>query len=221
MIKTVVFDWNGTLLADTAACLAASNHVIKAIGGKAITMKTYRETFITPIIDFYEYHGHNREDIVRNSEKIGHLFHTFYEDRAKNCRSRGGAKTLLAWLKKNNIQAVILSNHTVNGIHAQLKRLKINQYIDDVLANTALDGAVHKRNKLDKLKIYLKQNHFKQNEAIIIGDTAEEIEMGKAVGIKTIAISGGYSNDKRLKHAGPDFLIKKLPKVEGIIKKLV
>ena len=44
-------------------------------------------------------------------------------------------------------------------------------------------------------------------QAVMIGDTEFDIEMGKAAGFTTIGVSWGYHSLERLNNAGPDFII--------------
>jgi 5-(carboxyamino)imidazole ribonucleotide mutase len=220
MIKLVVFDFNGVLIADTQACMETDNHVLKTFGGKPVGLKVYRDTIIIPAVNFYSMHGCNKKELLKNSKKLGNVFHTFYEKRASKIRGRKYAKKVLKWLYRSDIDSVILSNHTVVGIEYQLKRLGIKEYIKKLLANTALDSTLKARNKQEKLIDYIKSNKFKKSEVAIIGDSPEEIEMGKSAGIKTIAITGGYYSASRLRKSNPDFLINNLNELIGVVKKI-
>lgn len=217
MIKAIVFDFNGVLLADTQACLAADNHVLETFGGKPVNLKAYRDTFIIPAVNFYSLHGCDKNELLKNSQKLGNVFHTYYEPRAAKCRSRKGARELLKWLKGRSVTSVILSNHTVEGIEFQLKRLKLDRYIDQVLANTRQDDSMKGRNKAEKLKQLIKNNHYKKDDVLIIGDSPEEIEVGKSLGIATVAITGGYYATRRLKQSHPDHLINRLSELKDIV----
>jgi len=218
MLKLAVFDWNGTLLSDTRACLDADNQGIKFFGGTLVNLKQYRETIIIPSAIFYVKHGCNEKKIKKNIKKLGEVFHKYYEKRVAKCRGRKGAKIILEWLTKNSVKSIIISNHTVKGIEFQLKRLGIKKYILDILANSSQNASFKRRNKLEKLKDYLKVHKYKKNEILIIGDSPEEVEIGKALGIKTVAITHGYYSTARLKAAKPDFLISNLGELKTIVE---
>lgn len=220
MIKTVIFDWNGTLIADTIPCMAADNHVIKTFGGKPVNLPEYRNTIIIPSMTFYLLHGCNQSEMENNPQKIGKTFHSFYEPRVKNVRTRKGAKKLLNYLKKNHINSIILSNHTTCGIEKQLKRLNLEKFFTDLLANSALDTSMKKRNKKEKLADYLQQKNLKPQETIIIGDSPEEVEIGKSLGVKTISITDGYYSTLRLKNTHPDYIVNNLSSIINIIKNI-
>lgn len=217
MIKLVVFDWNGTLIADTNACWEADNHVLEVFGGKSVDLKTYRSTIIIPAINFYTTHGCSRAELENNCEKLGQVFDLAYEPRVLRCRTRRGTKKILLWLKKNSIRTIILSNHTIEGIMTQLYRLKIKNYFDDIVANTEISSAMKSQNKREKLKKYLSDNNIDRSEVIIVGDSPEEIEIGKLLHIKSCAITEGYYSIARLKSAKPDYLIHNLLDIKKII----
>ena len=219
MIKLVVFDWNGTLIADTLACCEANNYILKHYGGKKVSLKVYKETNIIPAIDFYVDHGCDRLYLIQESKKIGEVFHKYYEDRALKIRTRKNAHKLLKWLFDHKIESLILSNHTVSGIEKHFDRLKIKKYISGIIANQDLDASIIGRNKGEKLKIYLKKRKLKKEEVMIIGDSPEEVEIGKQIGIKTVAITNGYYSTNRLVKSKPDYLISNLEALIKIIRK--
>lgn len=219
MIKLVVFDWNGTLIADTFACMETYNHVLDIFGGKEVNLKTFRSTVIYPVIDFYIKHGCKRKELLQNSKKLGEIFHAYYESRVSKLRTRKNARKLLKWLYQHNIESIILSNHTEGGIKSQLQRLRIEKYFSIVLANIALDSFMKRRNKKEKLEHYLGQNKLKTSEVIIIGDSKEELEMGKHIGIKTVAITNGFSTASQLKRGNPDYLIDNLKQLITFVEK--
>ena len=88
------------------------------------------------------------------------------------------------------------------------------------MANIALDSTLKGRNKQEKLKLYIHKNNLLYQETIIVGDTIEEIEIGKKLGIPTVAVTGGFCTSKRLKSAKPDYLVTSLKEIPEIIKNL-
>ena len=218
MIKLIAFDWNGTLLADTANSCRASNKVFKIYGLKPISITGFRKTFTIPIKKMWENNGLNKEiDFLEQSK----TFHSIYEEYAVHTRTRQGSKTLLAWLENHRIKQMIYSNHIAPDIIKQLMRLNIFEYFDEVLARSAGDHS-HTLNKSKEQKLYdyVKRNKLKPLEVITVGDTEEEIEIGKAAGFYTVAITGGYNTTSRLKKQKPDFLIHKMLELKRIIQKL-
>lgn len=219
MIKLVVFDWNGTLFADTVATLDSVNYGFSKFGGKPpISMKAYRDTITTPVADFYVKHGFERDAVLTQLTAINRVFHDSYERRVSKTRTRKGAKKLLAWLKKNGVKTIILSNHTVSGIKLMLDKLGLARLVSEILANSDIDTALKQRNKLEKLRGYLSAGGYGKSEVLIVGDSLEEVEIGRQLGVTSVAITDGYCSTKRLKAASPDFLINSLESLAGVIK---
>ncbi len=219
MIKLVVFDWNGVLIADAQACTEIVSLVLQKYGRPAIDLKTYQNVYEVPIKNMYRKLGFTGAEIAREGMHIQDIFHEHYEPRIAHVRTRTGARRLLKWLSEENIECVIFSNHTIDGVRHQLERLKIGSYFSHVLANDKYQ-AMNGQTKGDRLKNFLADRPLKKEEALIIGDSAEEVVIGKRLGLATVAITGGYSSAARLKEAKPDYLIHNLIDMIDIIKEV-
>lgn len=220
MIKLVAFDWNGTIFADTYAILDSVNEVLKFLQLKSVSLNTFQQHFDVPVTKTYLGLGITEETIKSKALEIAKVFHSNYEIRAATVRTRAFVRQLLGWLSENKISAIIFSNHINEPIKKQLKRLKIEKYFSAVLANDALDAALKERSKKEKLRNYLKENNFSVSEVLVIGDTVEEIEIGKELGLITIALTHGNCSITRLKAAKPDYLIGSLKEPIGIIREV-
>lgn len=220
MIKLVAFDWNGTVFADTFAILYGVNEVFKILNLKPVTLKDFQNHFDVPVTKTYLGLGAPEELLRKRTKDIVNTFHSSYESRATKVRTRAYAKELLGWLSKNNIKSIIFSNHIDEPIKKQLKRLKIENFFSEVIANSALDSSFNGRNKHEKLKNYLTVNNLSPDEVLIIGDTIEEVEIGKDIGAIVVALTGGNCSTLRLKKHKPDYLIHNLREVIGIIDQI-
>jgi phosphoglycolate phosphatase len=140
MIKLVAFDWNGTLFSDTKACTKAVNEVLKVLGKKPVTVRDYQDHFDVPVTKTYIGLGITEKDVTTKSALIAKTFHTNYENKAQNLRTRANARKLLTWLHNRHISSIIFSNHIKNKIELQLKRLQIDNYFEGVLANALIQA---------------------------------------------------------------------------------
>lgn len=217
MIKLIAFDWNGTLLADTETTLLAINKNFTHYGLKPINLRQFQKTFHIPISSFWKNHGGKRKDLRKQSVN----FHRLYEEKANFCRTRKGTRQLLTWLEKNRITSVIYSNHLAPEIVKQLLRLNIRHHFSQVLARPANDHShTLARSKDKKLATVIKELRLKPSEVLTVGDSEEEIEIGKAFGYKTVAITGGFNSISRLKKRSPDFVINNLSALISITRNL-
>lgn len=220
MIKLVAFDWNGTIFADTFAIYESDNEVIKLLNLKPVGFKTFLENFDVPVEKYYLALGVSKKDLEQKAHQIQELFHSNYEPRAAKVRTRAGTAELLRWLNKNNIDSAIFSNHLIEPIRKQLKRLKIEKYFTEVFANSNSETAFKNRSKKEKLKDYINKKKILPKEALIIGDTIEEIEIARELGVFSVSITHGNCSITRLKAKKPDYLINSLKDIVEIIKKI-
>ncbi len=218
--KLAIFDWNGTILADTRMAWVASNECLKFYGAQPISYKQQLDTFDFPIIHYYKRNGVNIDKVLETKDEANEIFQTSYNALAKNARTRRGARKLLDWLRDNEVDCIILSNYLVEKIEAQLERLNIREYFGYISANTC-DGTsiLNSTSKLERISDFMIKRGYKPANAFIIGDSKEEPEIGRHMGILSVGITGGCISDKRLRAAKPDHLITALPETIDVLKK--
>ncbi len=220
MIRVVYFDWNGTLLADTQTVVDVVNKVTQKHKKGRLTKRRYQEIFNIPASELYKKMGFSEEEIKSHMKDIQQNFHKHYEPVASRTRLRTGARNVLNWLMNEGIDMVLASNHTRSGIDSQLDRLKLDQFFSFSSTNPDGNTASVKRTKGEKIKKHMLRHRYKPHEAIIVGDTPEEIHIGKEIGMYTVAITEGFSTKKRLKAEKPDKIITNLLQLIEIVKKL-
>lgn len=219
--KLVVFDWNSTLIADTQAAWKASNACLEYYGGKAITLEKFRETFTFPVIHFYTLNGVSADTVLRDKDGGNEVFQGTYERFAANARTRTGARRLLDWLTNEDYSVTILSNYLTDKINTHLERLKIDHYFHHVCAHNC-DGTtiLQSTSKAQRLSDYMIKRNYKPADTVIIGDTMEEPEIARALGLTSIGITDGCISRSRLAKATPDHTVTSLKDINVILKRL-
>ena len=221
MIKLVAFDWNGTILADAKLAADADNYVLEHYGFKPIDLRTMQEQFEIPISKYWSNLGLDGKFFKEHAKEIDSLFLKYYEPKENLCRTRSGSGEVLSWLNKKKIKSVIYSNHITPHIDKQLIRFKIRNYIGDILARKLGEfNHMHEKSKDQKLKSYVHELKLHPKEVITIGDTDEEVEIGKRFGYYTVALTDGHQSIVKLRAAKPDFLIHNLNELKNIITKI-
>lgn len=216
--KLAVFDWNGTLIADTKMAWEASNACLEFYGVEPITFERQLETFDFPIIHYYKRNGCDIDHVLATKNEANDIFQTHYDRLAEGARTRRYARQLLDWLHGNNVTCIILSNYLTVKIEHHLKRLGIRDKFHFISANTC-DGTsiLSSTSKLERLSDFIVKRGYHPDNTFIIGDSMEEPDLGRKLGITSIGITGGCINEKRLKKAEPDHLIGSLSAVPAIL----
>lgn len=214
-----VFDWNGTLLADTRQAWIASNECLKFYGKEPISLKQQLETFDFPIIHYYKRNNVCIDKVLETKSEANEIFQNAYDRLAANARTRRGARALLEWLEHHDIDCIILSNYLTPKIEAHLERLNLRPFFSFISANNC-DGTsiLNSTSKEERLVEYMRQNGYRPENAFIIGDSKEEPEIGRRLGMMSIGITGGCINERRLRKAQPDHVISHLMQTANILK---
>lgn len=209
--KLAIFDWNGTLIADTKPAWVASNKCLEFYGRPAITLQQQRETFDFPIIHYYKRNGCSIDRVLETKEEANAIFQNAYDALAAGVRTRRGARELLEWLRTSNVDCMILSNYLTRKIEPHLDRLKIRHYFGHISANTC-DGTsiLSATSKQERLSEFIVKRGYHPAHAFIIGDSREEPEIGRHLGITSIGITGGCITEARLRAAKPDHIVHAL-----------
>ena len=77
--NNIVFDWNGTLLEDTAAVHDCLNLILERAGHSSIDIETYRDRYEVPFEQFYKNFGLSDDEIEALGLNQNHLFHDHYD----------------------------------------------------------------------------------------------------------------------------------------------
>jgi len=212
----IVFDWNGTLLADAPLCVRATNKVLGLLDVPRISLTQYRKHYTMPLDRLYHAIGCDPKMLAAREGEIHPLWHSIYD--AAPPRLRPGAKSMLRAMKKAGHNSIVLSNYVTRKIEGQAKRLGIRDHFSTIIAFDAHNSTFRRRAKGDRLKDYMRGKKFKS--AIIIGDSEEEVEIGRALNLATIAVLDGMCSAQRLKAMKPDFLIRDLSRIPSIVAKV-
>jgi phosphoglycolate phosphatase-like HAD superfamily hydrolase len=209
-MNAVFFDWNGTLLADSRACLAATNETLTRLRKPNVTMKTYREHAIVPLINMYK--GFGCTDAEMTDDIITEWM-AVYKKHAAKAQLRKGARDALHSLNKLSCDKLIFSNYVVDEIAAAMRRLGISASFDAILANTS-NHTPMKKSKIGHIETYLAKRPGLRG--LIVGDTVEEVRIARETGLVAVSITSGVCSSERLRAARPDYVIRSLAELPAI-----
>lgn len=217
--KHIVFDWNGTLLDDIHAMVACTNIMLAAEGREAIHIDHFQQHYNVPFETFYRGMGFNEEEVKKLMTHENTSFHTNYEPMADIAPLREGATDILTYATAEGVQNVILSNHLVDPIRVQLRRLEIEHLFAEVLAYADKSVQFKDMTKGERLKRFMAKQEMNPAHTMIIGDSVEEIHIAKEQGLISIGITGGCVSASRLAAEKPDYLIHSLKDLKPILHK--
>ncbi|MGE4350767.1 MAG: HAD family hydrolase [Bdellovibrionales bacterium] len=218
--QAVIFDWNGTLLSDIHRAVEATNAAIALLGVPPSGVRRYQQLYEMPLKKLYLRLGCDERELEARQDEVFSVWGSYYEENGQNLRLRRSAKSVLTQLKERGHRTAILSNHTVKIIAGYVERFGMTALFDKILANACheLTDIMHKADKGSRLKSFVDEHDVRQ--AIVIGDSAEEIEIAHAYGFVGVGIAGGYYSPERLQKADPDFIIHRLDQLPAIVDRV-
>ena len=215
MTDLLVFDWNGTVLADTGVVVAAANDQIEFAGGTPLARDEMLQRFYFPVTEFLLELGCDPERV--SDPRFADVFHESYERLATTCRTRRGARKVLEYAQKKGIESMILSNHLEARIRVQLGRLNLSDYFSQVLAHQNGYDCSHGNTKIAWMERHFAESGADPSRSLIVGDSPEDVGIGKTLGMRTVALANGYYPLAKLKEAKPDYLITNLGSLVDIL----
>jgi phosphoglycolate phosphatase-like HAD superfamily hydrolase len=218
--KLAVFDWNGTLIDDAEACLIATNAVLAQAGVPSISLERYLDTLDFPIIHLYSRNGITVDDYLANFQEYGLVWTDTYEEASKTSPLRRGTTDLLSWLQDQGVILMILSNYTQYELEAQISERHVFQYFKHISGNVDFNKQDHTRTtKSGRLKAIMDEFGYRPEEAFIVGDSMEEPEVAKELGLTCFSVTWGSVSAERLCKSPTHHMVEELAEIKEILQR--
>ena len=204
MSPYLLWDWNGTLLDDTQACIDALNVMLTRRGLKAIGRDYYRAHFSFPVRPFYASIGVRLED--EDWDRLAQEYHDTYH--AQPMELNAEALSALELARTAGCRQAIISALRQDMLDRDTARFGISSFMEYVYGVDNLDGGskiVRARELLARLRQSIESNNqtIKQFPIVLIGDALHDKEVADDLGIGCVLFSGGGHSHERLARVAP------------------
>ncbi len=192
-IDLVIWDWNGTLLDDTATCYQIANEMCMERGMTPMpSIDYYRAIFGFPVIDYYKRMGYNFE--TEPFENISYEFHAMYAERMAACPLHDCAIDALQSVLDHGARQVILSASGQQLLDEQIDLFSLGAYFDRVIGNS--DNFAH--GKADYARQFLLESGVPPQRALFVGDTDHDFEIADSLGCNCALLVPGHQTREHL-----------------------
>lgn len=194
--RYIIWDWNGTLLNDVDASLAALNRMLAERHLSATSLTFYRDNFGFPVRPLYSKLG---MDPDAEWERICVDFHRYLAEGPQDLRS--DTRAALQLVQDQGVHQSILSALRQDLLLRDTTAMGVAPFFDTIFGVDNLNGAT----KLSRGREFLEQLKTRQPEVthlFFIGDTLHDAEVGHALGAQPILVEGGHQSATRLRTAG-------------------
>lgn len=202
MIKTIIFDLDGTI-ADTRKDIASAvNYVRKHFGLKQLTIDEvvrHVGSGVTRLIEKTIY-----GDINASPDEIRKMIIKYYGDHlVEETVLYKGILDLLNKLFENYILA-IATNKPLELADNSIRELGIKNYFKVI---TGPETTGEAKPDPEMISYIANRTGAKPKEILVVGDSPVDIEVARNFGCKACSVSWGYNDIQLLKESKPDFII--------------
>jgi len=198
--RAVLFDLDGTLLDSFQSHYRVYQHVFADLR-IGFDEGTFMQYYSPNWYRLYERIGLSRD----RWPDADQLWLHYYEQETPGPRE-GAARVLAAVRASRRALGLVTSGERAR-VERDLERLGWQRLFDAVVCG---GDAPRRKPHPDPLRLALAHLHSQPIAAVYVGDTIEDVQMGKAAGTATVALNGGFSSSETLRREQPDFLLDSL-----------
>jgi HAD superfamily hydrolase (TIGR01549 family) len=207
-ITSVCFDWDGTLC-DSGPCSLRAFRKSLADFGLSFTDEQYKRVYSPRWYLMYEALGLPNDHWRAADQRW--LFH--YRDEAPGLIP--GTLDVLNSLAARGLPLGIVTNGTRSRVEKELVRFGLDRTFQAVMC---CEDAVQKKPHPEGLHKAMALLGLPASECCYVGDTAEDIGMGRNAGALTVGIVTEYVDERRLRDSAPDILLQSLVELPAALQ---
>lgn len=199
-MKTIIWDYNGTILDDVGITLRIENQMLDKRGMKSnYSVDEYKDVFDTDMLKYYKWLGYTFEN--ETFEDVCVEFNKYYDEYFNECSLNEGILDALKDSKEKGYTNIILSSCSHDKLVSQCKELGIDTYFEKIMGIDNLLGG----SKVYVGKEWMESNHIDPNDCMYIGDTNADYNTASELGVTNIyLVSKGHQSYNRLKELHPN-----------------
>ena len=195
-MKHIIWDFNGTLLADAQLGVDCDNHVFDTLCLQRITIEDYRRHMTMPVRDFYTALGVDLN--VYKYETISRLWLDRFNQHAVSVGLVPGALELTARMKQSGFTQSILSASYEKSLLEQCEALGLAQTMDEISGL----GDESAQKKTDIGKRQLERLGLAGSDCVLVGDMVADSELADVLGTACVLVPWGHNSEERLETTG-------------------
>ncbi|HKB66560.1 MAG TPA: HAD family hydrolase [Pyrinomonadaceae bacterium] len=198
--NTLLFDWDGTLVDSAQLGLTAFEQSFAALG-VTFDREIYRSVYSPNWYSVYEAMGLPKE----KWQLADDLWVQHYGEQTAQPVS--GAQETISGLKQRGYRLGVVSSGSECRVGREMRELGLESFFDTVVCNEQMKN---KKPHPEGLETAMRSLGCSSAAACYVGDSPEDIEMGKRAGMLTVGVRSDYPTSWKLKSQEPDILIESL-----------
>lgn len=202
-IECVIFDLDGTLLDSRECSIKATKAAFTEMGLKVPSEVVIEHYMGIPIEESFFKMSEQPLDQETATELI-RIFRTYYQTYEESTLNVfPEIPHVLEILMKRKVPCFVVSSKKTAVVKRNLAAQSLVAFFEEIIGSDAVSHYKPHPEGIDKVVTHYQ---FDPTRTIMVGDAIFDIQMGKAAGVKTIAVTWGSHDAKELSAEKPDAL---------------
>ena len=199
-ITTLLFDWDGTLVDSAQLGQTAFEQSFAALG-VGFDHEVYRAVYSPNWYSVYEAMGLPKD----KWQKADELWTQHYGEQSAELVE--GAEQTIAELQQKGYRLGIVSSGNAGRVTREITNVGLDSVFEVVVCHEQMEN---RKPHPEGLETAMRLMNRSQEESCYIGDSPEDIEMGKRAGLLTVGVRSAYPTNWKLERSNPDIFIQSL-----------
>jgi len=199
-ITTLLFDWDGTLVDSAQLGLIAFERSFADLG-VTFDHETYRKVYSPNWYSVYTAMGLPEEKWPQADD----LWISHYGEQL--AQPIPGAVETIEELKRRGYRLGVVSSGTECRVVREIGELGLESFFETIICNEQM---VEKKPHPEGLETALRLLGAANETTGYVGDSPEDIEMGKRAGLLTVGVRSDYPTSWKLKSHNPDIFLESI-----------
>jgi len=198
LITTLLFDWDGTVVDSHELGLTAFEQSFAALG-VTFDHEVYRSVYSPNWYSVYEAMGLPKE----KWQKADELWIQLYGEQI--AQPVAGAPETISELKRRGYRLGVVSSGSQCRVAREVSELGLESVFEIVVCNEQMEN---KKPHPEGLETAMRVLGCSGEESGYVGDSPEDIEMGRRANMLTVGVRSAYPTSWKLESQRPDILLK-------------
>lgn len=206
--RLVMFDLDGTLVDSVADIELNLNRALADLGLSPVTLAQVRDwvgrgasRLVYCVLD------HQRQSPDLHDALLARFMARYEATVCEASTPYAGVRELLAACRAEGLHLACVTNKPYVPARGLLAALDLLESFDLLLGG---DSLVHKKPHPEPLRHCLRHFGVKADEALMVGDSRNDVEAARAAGVKVLAVPYGYNHGEPVADSRPDWLVESL-----------
>lgn len=215
MIKTVIFDLDGTLINSLEDLADATNHALAQEGFETHPLEKYRY-FVGNGADKLVERALGKHNTPENFATVKAGFNAYYDAHCfDKTHAYEGIPELLEWLKEQGIQTAVLSNKPHEFVVQIVERLFAEHEFSVVLGNRA---EFPTKPDPAQANYAISQMQANKSNCLFVGDSGVDMLTAENLGVVGVGVTWGFREEQELLENGAHYIAHTAEELKKIIQ---